>query len=121
VVAVSFSLLPLIFLFRIEGDFMMEHERYWCAPDKGIRTHSAFYQRGREYARKKMWAAAVVHFRRATAGAPSNVAYHLALATAYVKLNRYERAQSVLRGAQRLAPDNPDVRELADLLAAART
>jgi len=117
---VGASLLPLVFLFRIEGDFMMEHERYWCAPDKGIHTHSAFYQRGREYARKKMWAAAVVHFRRATAGAPSNVAYHVALATAYAKLNRYERAQSVLRGAQRLAPDNPAVRELADLLAAAR-
>jgi len=49
------------------------------------------------------------------------VAYHLALATAYAKLNRYERAQAVLRGAQKLAPDNPDVRELADLLTAART
>jgi len=120
VIGIGASLLPLIFLFRIEGDFMMEHERYWCAPDKGIRTHSAFYQRGREYARKKMWAAAVVHFRRATAGAPSNVAYHLALATAYAKLNLYERAQSVLRGAQKLAPDNPDVRELADLIASAQ-
>ena len=114
------SILPLVFLFRVEDDFAMEHERYWCAPDKGIHTHSAFYQRGREYARKKMWAAAVVHFRRATAGAPSNVAYHVALATAYAKLNRYERAQSVLRGAQRLAPDNPDVRELADLIASAQ-
>jgi len=120
-VGVGASILPLFLLFRIEDDFAMEHERYWCAPDKSIRTHSAFYQRGREYARKKMWAAATVHFRRATAGAPSNVAYHLALATAYAKLNRYERAQAVLRGAQRLAPDNPDVRELADLLAAPRT
>jgi len=119
-VGVGASILPLFLLFRIEDDFAMEHERYWCAPDKGIHTHSAFYQRGREYARKKMWAAAVVHFRRATAGAPSNVAYHLALVTAYAKLKRYERAQSVLRDAQRLAPDNPDVRELADLLAAAR-
>jgi tetratricopeptide (TPR) repeat protein len=119
-VGVGASILPLVFLFRVEDDFAMEHERYWCAPDKGIHTHSAFYQRGREYARKKMWAAAVVHFRRATAGAPSNVAYHVALATAYAKLNRYERAQSVLRGAQRLAPDNPDVRELADLIASAQ-
>ena len=119
-IGIGVSLLPLIFLFRIEDNFAMEHERYWCAPDKNIHTHSAFYQRGREYARKKMWAAAVVHFRRATAGAPSNVAYHLALATAYAKLNRYERAQSVLRGAQRLAPDNPDVRELGDLIATMR-
>jgi len=119
-VGVGASIVPLFLLFRIEDDFAMEHERYWCAPDKGIHTHSAFYQRGREYARKKMWAAAVVHFRRATAGAPSNVAYHLALATAYAKLNLYERAQSVLRGAQKLAPDNPDVRELADLIASAQ-
>ncbi len=119
-VGVSASIVPLFLLFRIEDDFAMDHERYWCAPDKGIHTHSAFYQRGREYARKKMWAAAVVHFRRATAGAPSNVAYHLALVTAYAKLNRYEHAQSVLRDAQRLAPDNPDVRELADLIASAQ-
>ncbi len=119
-VGVGASILPLFLLFRIEDDFAMEHERYWCAPDKGIHTHSAFYQRGREYARKKMWAAAVGHFRRATAGAPSNVTYHLALVTAYAKLKRYERAQSALRDAQRLAPDNPDVRELADLLAATR-
>ena len=121
VAGLGVSLLPLIFLFRIEDDFAMEHERYWCAPDKGIRSHSAFYRRGREYARKKMWAAAAVHFRRATAGAPSNVAYHLALVTAYAKLNRYERARSALRDAQRLAPDNPDVREMADLLAEAHT
>jgi tetratricopeptide (TPR) repeat protein len=120
VIGLGASLLPLIFLFRIEDDFAMEHERYWCAPDKGIRSHSAFYQRGREYARKKMWAAAAVHFRRAMAGAPTNVAYHLALVTAYAKLNRYERARSVLRDAQRLAPDDPGVREMADLLAGVR-
>ena len=119
-ISVGLSLLPLIFLFRIEDDFAMEHERYWCAPDKDVRSHSAFYQRGREYARKKMWAAAAVHFRRAMAGSPTNVAYHLALVTAYAKLNRYERARSVLRDAQRLAPDNPDVREMADLLAGVR-
>jgi tetratricopeptide (TPR) repeat protein len=119
-IGVGVSLLPLIFLFRIEDDFAVEHERYWCAPDKDIHSHSAFYQRGREYARKKMWAAAAVHFRRATAGSPTNVAYHLALVTAYAKLNRYERARSVLRDAQRLAPDNPDVRELGDLIATMR-
>jgi len=106
----------ILVLLRIEEDFIVEHGRILCAPDKGIRTHSAFYARGREYARQKMWALAAIHFRRAIGNAPGAVAYQLALATAYINLNRLERARSVLRGAERLAPDHPDVRELADLL-----
>jgi tetratricopeptide (TPR) repeat protein len=106
----------ILVLLRIEEDFIVEHDRILCAPDKGVRTHSAFYARGRGYARQKMWALAAIHFRRATGNAPGVVAYQLALATAYIHLNRLERARSVLRGAERLAPDHPDVRELADLL-----
>lgn len=115
------SFIPLLFLFRIEDDFSMEHERHWCAPDRDIHTHSAYYQRGRAYARKKMWAKAAVHFRRASGGAPNVIAYHLALATAYARLKRYERAQAVLREAQRLAPDSAGVRELAELIASAQS
>jgi tetratricopeptide (TPR) repeat protein len=106
----------ILVLLRIEEDFIVEHDRILCAPDKSVRTHSAFYARGRAYARQKMWALAAIHFRRAIGNAPGVVAYQLALATAYIHLNRLERAQSVLRGAERLAPDHPDVRELADLL-----
>lgn len=111
------SIVLVLVLLRIEEDFIVEHERILCAPDKSLRTHSAFYARGREYARQKMWALAAVHFRRAIGGAPGIVAYHLALATAYIPLNRLERARSVLRGAERLEPENPQVRELADLIA----
>ncbi len=118
VVLLVLSAAPVFLLLRIEEDFMVDHERYWCAPDKGIHTHSAFYQRGRAYARKKMWALAAVHFRRATAGAPTILTYHLALASAYVGLKRYDRAESALREAQRLEPDNPKVLELFELIAA---
>jgi len=111
------SIVLILVLLRIEEDFIVEYERILCAPDKSLRTHSAFYARGREYARQKMWALAAVHFRRAIGGAPGIVAYHLALATAYISLNRLERARSVLRGAERLEPENPKVRELADLIA----
>jgi tetratricopeptide (TPR) repeat protein len=114
------AIVPVVFLLLVQEDFMVNHERFLCAPDPGIHTHSEFYMHGRDYARRKMWALAAVHFRRATAGSPGTVAYHLALATAYAKLKRYERAQSVLSGAQKLAPDNLDVRELSDLIAAAR-
>jgi len=106
----------ILVLLQIEQDFIVEYERILCAPDKGVRSHSAFYTRGRAYARKKMWALAAVHFRRAIGSAPGILTYHLALAAAYIHLNRLERAQSVLRGAQRLAPDHPDVHELADLI-----
>jgi tetratricopeptide (TPR) repeat protein len=111
---------PVVFLLRISEDFMKDRERILCAPDKGVRTHSAFYARGREYARQGMWALAVIHLRRAVAGAPTMVGYHLALARAYAGLRHCERAESVLHEAQRLAPDHPDLRAVADLIAAAR-
>ena len=118
VAVLTFAATPILLLLRIEEDFMVDYERYWCAPDKGIHSHSQFYQRGREYAREKMWAVAVVHFRRAAAGAPTMLAYHLALVAAYMGLKRYERAEYALREAQRLAPDNPKVQELSNLIAA---
>jgi tetratricopeptide (TPR) repeat protein len=111
------ALLPVLILVMIQDDFLLKRERLLCGPDPGLRNHSAFYIRGREYARKKMWAQAAVHFRRAAGGAPHMLAYHLALAAAYVNLKRYERAESVLREAQRLEPDNPKVKELSDLVA----
>jgi tetratricopeptide (TPR) repeat protein len=110
------SIVLMLVLLRIEQDFAVEHQRILCAPDKGLRTHSALYARGREYARQKMWALAAVHFQRATGSAPGIIAYQLALATAYVHLNRFERARSVLRGAERLEPENAQVRELVDLV-----
>jgi hypothetical protein len=117
---VGFGLVPVVFLLRIADNFMSKRERILCAPDPGIHTHSEFYIHGREYAQKKMWALAVVHFRRAAASSPGTLAYHLALATAYARLRRYERAESAWRESLRLAPDNPAVRELSDLIAEAR-
>lgn len=111
---------PVLILLRISEDFMRDRERLLCAADRGVRTHSEFYARGREYARQGIWALAVIHLRRAVAAAPTMAAYHLALASAYAGLRRYERAESVLNEAQRLAPDHPDLRPVADSIAAAR-
>jgi tetratricopeptide (TPR) repeat protein len=108
----------ILVLLSIEEDFIVEYERILCAPDKSIRTHSAFYARGREYARKRMWTLAAIHFRRAAGHAPGNVAYHLALVAAYLQLNRLERAEYVLSEAKRIEPGNPKVKELAELIAA---
>jgi len=120
IVNLGLTFLPVVFLLRIAEDFMMEHERLLCAPDPSIHTHSAFYMRGREYARQNMWALAAIHFRRSTAGAPNMLGYHLALAQAYARLKRYGRAESVLQDARRLAPDTPEVRELTALIATTR-
>ena len=117
VIGTGLNFLPILFLLRISEDFMMKHERIWCVPDKSLKGHNAFYQRGRECVGKKMWALAAIHFRRAVAGAPNTLVYHMALATAYVGLNRYERAESALRPAQKLEPENPKVQELAELIA----
>jgi tetratricopeptide (TPR) repeat protein len=112
------SIVLILVLLSIEEDFIVEYERILCAPDKGVRTHSAFYARGREYARKRMWALAAIHFRRAAGNAPGNVPYHLELVAAYLQLNRLEHAEYVLSEAKRLEPGNPKVKELAELIAA---
>lgn len=117
---VLLALLVVLLLFRLQADFTKQHERLLCQLDKDIRSHSGFYMRGREYARKKMWTLAVIHFQRARANAPRQLAYHIALADAYVELKRYERARSVLQDAQRLEPDNPDVRLRVELVAQER-
>jgi len=117
VIGTGLSFLPILFLLRIAEDFMMKHDRIWCVPDKSLKGHNAFYQRGRECARKEMWALAAIHFRRAAASAPGTLVYHMALAAAYVGLNRYERAEYALREAKRLEPENSQVRELSDLIA----
>jgi Flp pilus assembly protein TadD len=59
----------------------------------------------------------VVHFRRAVVGSPNTLTYHMALTAAYMGLKRYERAESALREAQKLAPGDPKVQELAELIA----
>jgi len=115
--AFGISLVPVVVLWLIQGDFLVKRERLLCRPDVGARTHSEFYARGREYARRKMWALAAIHFRRAIGSAPNVLAYHLSLATAYIGLKRYQRARAALREAHRLAPDHPDVRALSELIA----
>ena len=114
---VGIALLPVLILVMVQDDFLQKRERQLCGPDPGLRSHSEFYMRGREYARKGMWTQAVVHYRRAAGGAPTMLAYHLELAKAYVKLKRYERARSALREAQRLGPNDPGIQGLVSLLA----
>ncbi len=118
IIPLAIAIVNVIGVLSIQRDFIAssQNQRIWCRPDKDIKTHSGFYMRGREYAQRKMWAMAVLHYQRAVANAPSMVAYHTELAGAYVKLKRYERAQSVLREAQRIAPDNQDVRKLLDMV-----
>jgi len=120
VISLVIAMLPVWFLLRIEEDFMLDRTRIVCRSDPGLRSHSEFYMRGRDYARKNMWALAAVHYKRAIGAAPSILTYHLALATAFIGLKRYERAGSALREAQRLEPNDRKVQELAGLIAAGK-
>jgi tetratricopeptide (TPR) repeat protein len=108
--------LPVAILLRLGKDFEGERRRLLCVADEDISSHSAFYARGQVYARKKMWALAAVHFRRAVGNAPGYAAYHMVLATAYAKLKRYQRALEAVREAKRIAPSDNRVNELEQLL-----
>ncbi|MBN1886467.1 MAG: hypothetical protein JW850_00690 [Thermoflexales bacterium] len=111
------AVLPLFFWASLHDDFKIDRKRIFCELDKSITSHSAFYMHGRDYAQQGMWTLAAMHFKRAVGTAPHMIAYHLALAAAYAKLKRYERATSVLDEAHRLAPDNLNVRQMSERIA----
>jgi tetratricopeptide (TPR) repeat protein len=111
------AVLPLFFWASLHDDFKIDRKRIFCELDKSIKSHSAFYMHGRDYARQGMWTLAAIHFKRAVGAAPHMIAYHLALAAAYARLKRYERATSVLDEAHRLAPDDPKVHQMSERIA----
>ncbi len=118
--SIILALLLLLLVLRLQEDFMVKGGRIFCELDRDIKSHSAYYMRGRDYARRKMWAKALIHFQRAVANAPGMIAYHLALASTYARLRRYERAALALDEAKRIAPDEAEVRRLASIIAEER-
>lgn len=99
-------------IFRITGDFDHVRDRHLARVDRGVNGSHDYYDRGRAYATRGLWATAVLHWQRAAAGDPSRVAYQRALAQGYMRLGFYERAADMLQSARRRTT-HPDV--LAEL------
>ncbi len=105
-------LLAIGFAFMAYDEFAWVERRLDAAVDRDVDSHSALYTRGRAHADRGLWAKAAAHWSRAVALSPGHPDYRLALASAYINLGQPQRAQEHLHEAQRIEPDNAQVREL---------
>jgi tetratricopeptide (TPR) repeat protein len=110
------ALLMFLLLFQIEDDFFFDQKRILLRVDRSAKKGLDFLASGRRYARRNMWAAAVIHLRRAVAWLPDRIDGHLELAVAYIRLKRHDLAAKALAEARRISPDDPQVEELTALL-----
>lgn len=110
------ALITFLIILRLEDDFFCDEHRIYFAMDPRVKSGVGLITRGREYARQKMWALAVLYFRAGVARAPDQVAGHTGLISAYLHLNRRELAEVAGREAQRRFPDHPTVIELVNLI-----
>jgi tetratricopeptide (TPR) repeat protein len=82
--------------------------------DSDIKTAENFLSRGNFYAKRKMWAMAAIHFRRAALQMPDNINGHMALVLAYLNLGMHDKIWTSLDQAKRLNPDDPALHQLIE-------
>ena len=104
-------------VFQMQDDFAFDRQRILLRTDPDVQSGPMILTRGHEYAKRKMWAMAAVHMRRAVLAMPNGVSARVALALAYLRLKRYDLAAKTLEDARRISPDNPHVEEWQALLA----
>jgi tetratricopeptide (TPR) repeat protein len=116
VIGLALALLRFLLVLQIEDDFRWDKSRLLLGIDRGLASGTDFVIRGDFYAKRKMWAMAVLHLRQAAGLSPNDAECHMALAVAYLRLKRYERAEQVLKRVQGIAPGDPQVEKLQALL-----
>jgi hypothetical protein len=105
---VQYLAVPLALLYallRVGPDFERLYERRVARLARGISDASHFQGAGASYARRGMWATAVLHFQRAAALEPSNPFHQRELGEAYARLGFYQRSLDVLESAGQLTRD----------------
>ncbi len=108
-----------LLLRSLVDEYLFDEERILLDVDKDVRSSDVgLRSRGLFYYKRRMWALAAVYLRRATAINYSDPGLFLSLAATYINLKRYDLADDALGQARQLAPDMPEVQEMADLLKA---
>lgn len=97
--------------------FEWETHYYNADTDQDLRTDMDYYNRGRQYREKGMWAKAAAHWKVAAQLAPGQAQYHVVLANAYVKIGYPAAALVAAERALALTPDDKDLRAFRDSLA----
>jgi tetratricopeptide (TPR) repeat protein len=107
-----FTVMLTLFMFQTVEDFAKEERRERLEIDRHLVNDVDYYTRGRLYAKRGMWAKALLHWQRAAARNPDRDAYFGALARAYAQLGRYKDALEHVESAIRVSRVPEDWREL---------
>ncbi|MCP4426206.1 MAG: hypothetical protein GY803_17080 [Chloroflexi bacterium] len=99
-------------IFKAGPDFEQREARLIASVTKGRRTAADYHNIARRLADQGMWAAAVLHWQRAAAQEPGQIAYSKRLGMAYARLGFYQRALDVLQSARNLSSYPPTKAEL---------
>lgn len=103
-------------LFEIGVDYQRRSVWHIAHLTRGLQAADQYYLAGQQFAQAKLWATAIVHYRRATAEEPGRLPYQKALGQAYAEIGFYERSLDTLTTARQLAGDRPIAAELAQLI-----
>lgn len=108
------ALAQLFMVLNLGDDFALDRFRIMLHADSDIKTAENFLSRGNLYAKRKMWAMAAIHFRRAAMQMPNNINGHMALVLAYLNLGMHDKIQASLDQAKRLNSDDPALHQLIE-------
>lgn len=95
-------------IFKAGPDFERVKTRLVARVEKDLHDGSAFYAAGKMFAKKGMWASAVLHFQRAAAHEPNRAFFHYSSGKAFAQLGFVERAMDAFSNARRLTT-NPEL------------
>jgi tetratricopeptide (TPR) repeat protein len=96
------ALLALFYaIFKAGPDFDRQTVREVAALTKEPKTAVDFNLVARQFAKRGLWATAVLHWQYAAAKAPQQLTYQESLGRAYAKLGFYERSLDILQSAHK--------------------
>jgi tetratricopeptide (TPR) repeat protein len=111
---VATAVLALFYgIFKAGPEFERKETRLAASVAKGRHTAPDYHNIARRLSDKGMWASAILHWQRAAAQEPGQVAYQKQLGLAYAQLGFYERSRDVLQSAHDMSSHPPTKAELA--------
>lgn len=121
VILTVISALLLITLVSLQDHFVVESLRILLTVDRDVRgNYLNLWLRGRDYAKRKIWAKAALHLRQALLMQQTPDAY-LLLTVAYLRLSQDQEAERALNAAEAHGCDPARVAALRRELASYRT
>lgn len=100
-------------IFKAGPDFERKQTLLTARITKGRRTAPDYHNIARRLSEKGLWASAILHWQRAAAQEPGQVAYQKQLGLAYARLGFYQRSRDVLQSAHDMSTHPPTRAELA--------